>query len=89
MCSLQHNQTQLTDLGMVQILPHSVPAARGGLPSRLVADHNRRAETYSSLLDIVPSALESKGSEDAAMYTNHNLYGMLKAMSAHKSQFRW
>ena len=45
--------------------------------------------TYSSLLDIVPSALESKGSEDAAMYTNHNLYGMLKAMSAHKSQFRW
>ncbi|CAL5230095.1 g13553 [Coccomyxa viridis] len=45
--------------------------------------------TYSSLLDILPSALESKGSEDAAMYTNHDLYGMFRAMSAHKSQSRW
>ena len=45
--------------------------------------------TYSSLLDVVPSALESRGSANAAMYTNHDLYGMYKAMSAHKSQSRW
>lgn len=45
--------------------------------------------TYSSVLDVLPSALESKGSPDAAMYTNHDLIAMYKAMSAHKSQSRW
>lgn len=45
--------------------------------------------TYSSVLDVLPSALESRGSEDAAMYTNHDLAAMYRAMSAHKSQSRW
>ena len=34
----------LCDLHMVQILAHSLPAARGGLPGRLVAHDDRRPE---------------------------------------------
>ena len=44
---------------------------------------------FSSVLDILPSAVESRGSEDHAMFINHDFLGMLKAMSAHKSQSRW
>lgn len=45
--------------------------------------------THLSILDIVPSAVESRRKEDTAMFVNHDLMGMFKAMSAHKSQSRW
>jgi hypothetical protein len=45
--------------------------------------------THLSLLDIVPSAVESKARKDSAMFLNHDLLGMFRAMSAHKSQAKW
>ena len=47
------------------------------------------SRTFSSVLDIVPSALESRGAEDTAMFVNHDIIAMFKAMGAHKSQYKW
>ncbi len=45
--------------------------------------------THLSFFDIVPSAIDGKRSNESAMFLNHDLLGMFKAMAAHKSQSRW
>jgi hypothetical protein len=44
---------------------------------------------YSSVLDILPSAVQAQSREDTVMFINRDIFGMFRAMSAHKSQSRW
>ena len=44
---------------------------------------------FSSVFDILPSAVGTRGRRDTAMFVNHDVMGMFRAMSAHKSQARW
>ncbi|CAL8469054.1 g8595 [Coccomyxa elongata] len=45
--------------------------------------------THLSFFDIVPSAIDGKRGNESAMFLNHDLVSMFKAMAAHKSQSRW
>ncbi len=45
--------------------------------------------THLSIFDIIPSAIDGHRGNESAMFLNHDLLGMFKAMAAHKSQSRW
>lgn len=45
--------------------------------------------THLSIFDIIPSAVDGHRGNESAMFLNHDLLGMFRAMAAHKSQFRW
>lgn len=45
--------------------------------------------THLSVFDIIPSAVDGHRGNESAMFLNHDLLGMFRAMAAHKSQSRW
>lgn len=94
--------TQPHECSLVQLLTLGVDACRkfltvcmrekaavGGCPDVWSLTTTDDLRTHLSFLDIVPSALESRQGNESAMFLNHDLLGMFKAMAAHKSQSRW
>ena len=58
-------------------------------PSAWALETTDNFRRFSSVFDILPSAVEARSRDDTVMFLNSNVLRMFKAMSAHKSQSRW
>ena len=88
----QHDTMRALELWIVICRHYVSGCQRSGAvqcPSAWALETTDNFRKFSSVFDILPSAVEARARDDTVIFLNSNVLGMFKAMCAHKSQSRW